>query len=80
MSRADNRIYRTASDFDGRGSEPPYLTVTDVDEAERNERERCAVVAETLEFRMDVAEWRDLPIKQITKRLAIAIADAIRNQ
>lgn len=33
--------------FDGARGEPPY-TVTDMDETERNERERCAVIAEQM--------------------------------
>lgn len=66
--------------YDGRRPEPPYVTVTDVDEAERNAVERCAAVAEAFEFRMDVREWLDLTKKQISERVARDIADAIRNQ
>lgn len=65
--------------FDGARGEPPY-TVTDMDEAERNERERCAVVAETLVFSFEVREWIGLSKKQISEKTARAIADAIRNQ
>jgi hypothetical protein len=66
------------STYDGRCAEPPY--VADLDEAVSNERERCADIAEHLEFRLDVSEWLALTKKQISERMALAIADAIRHQ
>ena len=67
-----------AARYDGRGHEPPY--VTDAEAAERGERERCAVIAETLEFKMNVRDWIDMSKKQISERIAREIAEAIRNQ
>jgi len=65
--------------FDGARGEPPY-TVTDLDETERNERERCAVIAETTEVLIDLRDWTCLTRKALTALVAKGIADAIRNQ
>ena len=56
------------SRYDGRGIDPPYLT--DADEAERNAIERCAVIAETMEFRMEVSDWISMTKKQISEKIA----------
>lgn len=64
--------------YDGRKPEPPY--VTDVEEAILNERENCAVLVETMEWKLDVRDWIDLSKKQITERIAKDLAEAIRNQ
>jgi len=78
---SNNRIYRQSpAAYDGRGDDPPYMTVTDVDEAERNERERCAVIAETTEVLIDLRDWTGLTRKVLTALVAKGIADAIRNQ
>lgn len=66
------------SRYDGRGIDPPYLT--DTDETEQNAIERCAVIAETMEFRMEISEWQRMTKKQISERVAQDIAEAIRNQ
>ena len=68
------------SRYDGRRPEPPYLTATDIDEAELNERERCAVIAETLEWKLSVLEWISFSKKLIAERIAREIAEAIRGQ
>lgn len=66
--------------YDGRGYEPPYITVTDIDEAERNAVERSAVVAETFSFSMDVDKWREMTKKELVEHVCKMIADSIRNQ
>jgi hypothetical protein len=68
----------SAAQFDGRGIDPPYPT--DEDQAVLDERERCALIAETLEFRLLVVEWVNLSKKQISERIAHDIAKAIREQ
>jgi hypothetical protein len=63
--------------YDGRKPEPPY--VTDIEQAVLDERERCASIAETLEWRMPVEDWQNLTKQQISVKLARDIANAIRN-
>jgi len=64
--------------YDGRKPEPPY--VTDIDEAIFAERENCAAICETLEWKLEVSEWIGLSKKQISERIAKDLAQAIRNQ
>jgi hypothetical protein len=66
------------SAYDGRKPEPPYIT--DVEQAVLAERENCAAICETLEWRLEVREWLELSKKQISVRLAKDLALAIRNQ
>jgi len=63
--------------YDGRKPEPPYIT--DAEQAVLDERERCAVIAESLEWRLPVEDWISLSKKQISVKIARDIAEAIRN-
>lgn len=47
--------------YDGRKPEPPYIT--DAEQAVLDERERCAVIAESLEWRLPVEDWISLSKK-----------------
>ncbi len=67
-----------AARYDGRGHEPPY--VTDTEAAERDERERCAAVAESFTFSMDIEKWRDMTKLDVASHVCALIAEAIRNQ
>ena len=68
----------SASAYDGRKPEPPYET--DIDEAILEERENCAIICETLEWKLSVDDWIGLSKKQISERIARDLAKAIRNQ
>jgi len=66
------------SNYDGRKPEPPYMT--DIERAVLDERERCANIAETLEWRLTIDDWVNLSKKQISVKLAKEIANEIRGQ
>ena len=64
--------------YDGRKPEPPY--VTDIDGVILEERENCAIICETLEWKLSVDDWIGLSKKQISERIAKDLAAAILNQ
>ena len=66
------------SRYDGRKPEPPYIT--DLDALILHERENCALICETLEWKLSVIDWISLSKKQISERIAKDLAAAIRDQ
>ena len=66
------------STYDGRKPEPHY--VTDIDDAILTERENCAIICETIEWKLSVIDWISLSKKQISERIAKDLAKAIRMQ
>ena len=55
-------------------------SITSIDQAVSDERENCAIICKTLEWKLNAVEWISLSKKQISERIAKDLADAIRGK